>query len=744
MSYNLEVSSGNSNAAKVKTGASMGQHGDVVAEIVKEIKKSIKIPLFVKLTPEGGKIAQVAKALYAAGADAVGGTANRLGIPPINLDDPGAASYHLQKEISMSCHSGGWLKPLALRDTYEIRKVNGSEPKIMATGGVRNYRDAVEMFMCGADLIGICAETLISGYGFIEGLISDLQDYMDSHAYKSTRDMRDIVVPLVKSAPDLTLWEGHARLIEPNLAAPCKAACPHHVPAQAYVQKVAKGEFRAAYDLIMSKNPLQSVCGWVCDHPCEEECTRGEIGTTIPIREIKRFVLEYGKKAGWKPNLKVNGKKKEKVAVIGSGPAGMSCAYNLALAGYSVKVFEKENYFGGMLRYGLPRFRMNHEVLDEEIEMLKSLGIEFETGKAFGKELTVDSLKKEGYSAIFLGVGAHEGRSLNVPGEDAQGVISALTMLKDVYDKKKTDIGKKVVVVGGGNTAIDAARTAKRLGAEDVYIAYRRTKDEMPASDSEIAEAEGEGIKIMYLVAPKSIEVKNGKVVGIRMVNQVLGDRDQSNRRKPEQVAEAEFVLPCTSVISALGQKPPADVVKGFNLDKQGMLITVPATGATNIEGVYAGGDLINVDSVISAIADGKKSACTIDKTISGKNAVLEYEPEFPVVSKEAVLRRVGYFKDNAPVDLITMDGRKRVSNFSTYIRTLTEAEAVAEASRCLNCGCGEGCAICATICCEFAIHLKSTDHWEVNDEECVACGMCYNRCPNNNIEMVNSNVLVK
>ena len=744
MSYNVEISSGDDKSSKVRTGASLGQQGDVVAEIVREIKKVIKIPLFVKLTPEGGRIAQVAKVLYAAGADAVGGTANRLGIPVIDLDNPGKAVYHLQKEISMSCYSGAWLKPLALRDTYEIRKVNGPEPKIMAAGGIRNYRDAAEMFMCGADLIGICSETLISGFGFINGLISDLQNYMDEHGYKSTRDMRDIIVPLVKTAPELTLFEGYAKITEPNLAAPCKTSCPHNVPAQAYVQKVAKGDFRAAYDLIMSKNPLQSVCGWVCNHPCETECTRGEIGVAIPIREIKRFVIEYGRNAGWKPNLKINGRRNEKVAVIGSGPAGLSCAYNLALAGYNVKVFEKENYLGGMLRYGLPRFRMNHEVLDMEIELLRSLGIEFVTGKKLGKEITIKSLKADGYSATFLGIGAHESRKLNLPGEDANGVISALSLLKDVYDKKQIDIGKKVVVVGGGFTAIDAARTAKRLGAKDVYVAYRRTKDEMPATQEEIAEAEAEGIKVMYLVAPKSIEVIKGQVVGLKMVNQVLGDKDQSDRRKPEEVTAAEFILPCDTIISAIGQKPDADSITGIKIDKQGMVINVPATGATNIGGVFAGGDIANVDSVIAAIASGKTAACSIDKLIAGKKAVLENESYYPVVSKEAVLRRVGYFKDEEKLDLYTMNGKQRVTNFSTHIRTLSEAEAVTEAKRCLNCGCGEGCGLCATICSEFAIHVKSTDVWEINSEECVACGMCFNLCPNKNIEMVNTNVLVK
>ena len=744
MSYNMELTSGDENSSKIHTGASLGQQGDVVSEIVREIKKVIKIPLFVKLTPEGGKIAKVARSLYAAGADAVGGTANRLGIPPINLDEPGKAAYHLQDEISMSCHSGAWLKPLALRDTYEIRKVNGPDHKIMSAGGIRNYRDAAEMVMCGADLLGICAETLMSGFGFVEGMIADLKNYMEEHGYKSLSEMRDIVVPLVKSAPELTLYDGYAQIKQPNLAAPCKAACPHNVPAQAYVQKVAKGDIRGAYDLIMSKNPLQSVCAWVCNHACEEACTRGEIGTPIPIKALKRYVLEYGKAQGWKPEMKVAAARNEKVAVIGSGPAGLSCAYNLALAGYKVTVFEKENYLGGMLRYGLPRFRMNHSVLDEEIEMLKSLGIEFVTGKALGDGMTADSLKADGYKAVFAGIGAQDGRELRIPGDDAKGVIPAIKYLKAVYDGQIKESGKKVVVLGGGFTAVDAARTARRLGAEKVYIAYRRTKDEMPASKEEIAEAEAEGIKVMYLVSPKSIEVKNGAVAGITLVNQVLGDKDDSGRRKPEQVEGAEFTLDCDMVIAATGQKPEAVAVKGLPADKGGMLLCNPFTCETGKDGVYAGGDAVEVRTVIAAIADGKKAACSIDRFLAGDKAVLQYEPEYPVVSKEAVLKRAGYFKDEGAIDLLTMDGGERIKGFENYVRTLTDAEAKAEASRCLNCGCGEGCGLCASICKEFAIHLSAPDTWEIDKEECVACGMCYNRCPNKNIEMIDKKIIVK
>lgn len=744
MSYNVELSSGDDKCCNVRTGASLGQQGDAVAEIVREIKKVIKIPLFVKLTPEGGRIAQVAKALYAAGADAVGGTANRLGIPPIDLEQPGKAVYHLQDEISISCHSGSWLKPLALRDTYEIRKVNGSEPRIMAAGGIRNARDAAEMVMCGADLIGICAETLISGYGFIEDVIADLKNYMEEHGYHNLREMRDIVVPLVKSAPDLTLYEGYAKISKPELAAPCKAACPHRVPAQAYVRSVAKRDFKRAYDLIMEKNPLQSVCSWVCNHACETECTRGEIGTPIPIKEIKRFVLEYGERMGWRTQVKITKQRPEKVAVIGSGPAGLSAAWNLASAGYKVMVFEKESRLGGMLRYGLPAFRMNRDVLDMELDVLKGAGIRFETGKALGREISVESLKREGYKTVFVGIGAQQGREMGIPGEETPGVIPALEFLKSVNEGKAPDTGKRVVIVGGGFTAVDAARTAVRLNAEEVYIAYRRTRDEMPVSAEDLAEAEAEGVKIMYLVAPKEIISRDGCVSGIKLVNQVLGGKDSSNRRKPQEVRDAEFILNCDTVISAIGQKPDRTAISGLELDKSGMVLCEPLSGRTNVEGVFAGGDVNDVATVIAAIAAGKRAACSIDRMLAGESATLEYTPEYQVVSKEAVLKRSGYFKDSGKLDLNVLDANDRAKGFIPYTRTLTEEEAVREAQRCLNCGCGEGCGLCASICSEFAIHLKKSDTWEIDPDECVACGMCYNRCPNRNIEIVDEQILVK
>ena len=405
MSYNLELTSGGSQTASKQTGASMGQNANVAAEIVKAVKEAINIPLFVKLTPEGGKIAQVAKSLYEAGADAVGGTGNRMGIPPINLDNPEKAFYHLQDEVSMSCYCSGWLKPLAQRDTYEIRKVCGKEPPIMAAGGIRNWRDAVEMVMCGGNLIGVCAETLVSGYDICRPMITGMHEYMEKHGYKSLDDFRSILVDEVKTATDVTLYAGYARIKDPNLSAPCKAACPHHVPVQAYVQKILKGEYREAYDLITGKNALQNLCALVCTHPCEDACVRGSVDAPVKIRELKRFVLDYGKQQGWKPAWAKAEPNGHKVAVIGAGPSGLSCAAELVKGGYDVTVFEKEATAGGALRYAIPDYAGHKALLDEEVENLKDCGVKF----VFDKTVSdIAELKAEGFEKVFAAVGANK------------------------------------------------------------------------------------------------------------------------------------------------------------------------------------------------------------------------------------------------------------------------------------------------------------------------------------------------
>lgn len=726
MSYNLELTSGDSGSTSKKTGASMGQNGNIAAEIGKAVKENINIPLFVKLTPEGGQIAQVAKALYAVGVDAVGSTGNRMGIPPIDVNRPNESFFHLQDEISMSCHCGSWLKPLAQRDTYEMRKVCGTDPFIMAAGGITNWKDAVEMVLCGANMLGVCAETLISGYDIVRPMLAGMKEYMDQHGYQTLDDFRSKIVTEVKTASEVTLYDGYAKVSKPNLSAPCKVACPHHVPVQAYVQKVAKGEYREAYDLINSKNPLQSICGLVCSHPCEDACVRGSAGKAIAIRDIKRFVLEYGKAQGWTPNVNVTEAHGIKVAVIGSGPAGLSCAVELKKAGYDVTVYEKENTLGGMLALGLPNFVLPKNVLADEIDGMRAMGISFKTAMTLGKDMSISSLKEDGYQGIFLGLGAQEANELSVAGADAKGVLGAREVLSAIHLGTEIGLGQATLVLGNNFEAIDAARAALRMGVANVYLAYEKFPVKRSHMVANLKEAQAEGVKVLDQVSLHSIKQVDGNVTGVTLKNHL----------------DLILDLPCDTVINASGSH---GVLLGEEIEfNNGMMKIVAKTGATTAPGVYAGGDVVRTGNVIAAIAAGKQGAVSIDQLLRGEKATLEYTEGTVSVKADQVLQRVGYFKETGKeLDLSIMTAEERVKSFEAYTRVMTEEEAKAEASRCLNCGCGEGCQLCKTICTDFAPKIEAVDTMSITPKECVACGMCFNRCPNKNIEMVNTGVKV-
>lgn len=762
MSFNVDLTG--KTASKKKTGASLGKDEQAIVEIVRAVKAETKIPLFVKITPEGGRQAVIAAAAREAGADAVGGNANRLAIPPINIYNPTKGEYFLQKEVGMACMNGEWLKPLGLRDTYEMRKACGPEAMLTATGGVMTWEDAVEYFMCGADLVGMCTATLVNGFGFMPEFIHGFRQFMKEKGYKHPRDMRDILVPAITSAPDLTIYPGNAHKTCDGLVAPCTFACPNSVPAQGYVRKVAEEKFEEAYQLIMSRSPLQSICGKVCDHPCETECTRGLMDQPIAIREIKRFVLEMAEKEGWTPSiLSAKAKKNNrKVAVIGSGPAGLAAAYDLARAGYKVTVFESADTLGGMLTWCIPAFRLSTADLDKEIAVIKKLGVTFKTGVAFGKDVTIPSLTKDGFEAIFLGVGAQEGVRLNIRGEDLPGCVSAVDFLKNVANGSvptpnasravpvpgpgtpspgtpgpRTGGLTRVAVIGGGFTAVDAARTARRLGADEVYILYRRTRDEMPASQEEIMEAEQEGIRIMYLVAPQEI-LGDGKVAKIRMLNYVLGEKDPSGRRRPMEVPGTQFTLDVDTVISAVSQSVSVESGQDLSLSKWRTIEVDEQTGATNVAGVYAGGDCVRGPAnVIAAVADGKKAAASIDMYLAGDKALLMHDLPKSSVDKDKVLERVASRKRQWRPTLTMVAPDKRATNFEEFASPLTAEQAVAEGGRCLACGCGAGCEICVDICKMFAWSTDPQGRVVLDEDKCVACGMCLHRCPNKNVEMV-------
>lgn len=708
MSYNLETTSGGNQTATRQTGASMGQHGDVAAEIVTAIRSAIRIPLFVKLTPEGGKIAEVASALYAAGADAVGSTANRLGIPFIDLDDPGKAFHDLQKEISVACHAGAWLKPLAQRDTYEIRKVCGQDRTIMATGGITNWRDAVEMILCGGDLLGVCTETLISGYDIVRPMIRGLKDYMVEHGYPSLVAMRDLIVPQIRTATELTLYDGYARIIKPNLSAPCKVACPHHVPVQAYIQKVARGEFRDAYDSITGTNAMQEICALACERPCEDACIRGSVDAPVRIREIKRFVLDYGEEHGWLPAWSAEASNGHKVAVIGSGIAGLTFASEMRRAGYDVTVFERESEAGGSLRYLTPGFRFDRQVLDKQIGSLRAGGVRFIYEKSLGLDFKLEDLVGEGYGAVFISVGGGEGRAI-------EGAVSARNYLRTAIIGKMPE-ASTILVTGDDLDAIDAARTAIRKGARQVTLMLGGKISARAELADQVGRAKEEGVQL----------IENGSPV---KVTEAGADITVSG-------IPAHFA--CDLVISSSETRLSSQVIAGLE-QEMGRIKIDKLTGATSVPGVFAGGEATQSKDMISAISSAKIAAAAADRLIRKNESTLEGIESMETVDRNLVLRRHGYIKRDKNYSTLAVEkAAERIGNFKLTTRVMTEDEAVREAERCLNCGCGEGCQICKTICSVFAPSISAPDTLHIDCNACVACGMCALRCPIQNIEMVN------
>jgi NADPH-dependent glutamate synthase beta subunit-like oxidoreductase len=681
-------------------------------------------------------IAKVAEACYAAGADAVGTTANRLAITHVDLENPGKSPYKLVEEVSLQCMCNKWVHPLGLRDVYEIRKLNGPEVKIVGAGGVHDWRSAAEMVLCGANFIGICAETLVSGFNFFPDLIINFKEWLKRQNYEGVDAATNVIPPQVKSASEITIYDGRAKVLDNNLAAPCVYYCPASVPAQAYISKIADGEFKEGFEILTAETPLMSVCAWVCDHPCEEACTRSEKDEALRIRDLKRFLIEKAKQEGWTAKRSREEANGRSVAVVGSGPSGLAAANILSRAGYQVDVYEAEEKAGGMLRWGLPDFRCPKDILDDEVETLQKLGVRFFFSTKLGKDISLEELKAS-HDAVYIAVGAHKAVELGIQGSEGPGVISATAFLNGIAKKNTPDLrNKRAAVIGGGYTAIDSARSCLRLGAKEVYVIYRRGREEMPCSEEEIEEAEEEGIKILYYASPVEIMREDQKIRSILLQSHILGEEDESGRRRPEAVPAAPYKMDSDYIIYALGQKVSIEDETGLDLDNE-RTIKVDTEGRTGIAGVYAGGDaVLGAATVIEAIASAKNTAAAIDRDLMGDDAVLSPLPPKSPADIENVLQRNGKDRRKRRVPLPLTPAEERKKTFETYVPVLSDEAAVEEAGRCYRCGCGEGCMICHDICKMFAFHKEGTKV-VLDEEKCVACGMCAWRCPNDNIEIV-------
>ncbi|UCE73249.1 MAG: FAD-dependent oxidoreductase [Methanomassiliicoccales archaeon] len=480
---------------------------------------------------------------------------------------------------------------------------------------------------------------------------------------------------------------------------PCQAACPAGVHAQGYIALISQGKYKEALELHRTHNPLPLICGRVCPHPCESECNRGEVDEPIAIAALKRFIADYELDHREEEVEPFEVTSDKKIAVIGSGPAGLSCAYFLAKMGHSPTIFEALPVAGGMLAVGIPDYRLPKDILEAEIDYIKNKGVAIIFNKRFGKDFGLEDLKKDGYDAIFLATGAHESKKLAVPDEDLDGVFSGVDFLRKVNLGEKVKIGKKVAVIGGGDVAIDAVRVANRLGSE-AFILYRRTRAEMPAHESEIAATEKEEIEINYLTQPIKILGENGKVVGLECVKMKLGEPDESGRRWPVPIKGSEFVIDVDCVMPAIGQSPEISMLEGLGLkvSNAGTILVDEKTCATNIPSVFAEGDAVTGPAtVVMAVGAGRKAARSIDAYLRGEEVKPHSKEEKAVTFEELGLEED--IQKKARVAISELPTSKRKKNFKEIVNGLSEKEAKEEAMRCLNCGICSGCHQCISVC---------------------------------------------
>ena len=533
-----------------------------------------------------------------------------------------------------------------------------------------------------------------------------------------------------------------------DCVAPCRLQCPANVDIQTYIAHIAAGEYAEALKTIKRTNPFPAVCGRVCPHTCELQCRRNRVDDPVAINPLKRFVADLDALAPEPYLPAVAPDTGKRVAVVGGGPAGLTAAYFLRQKGHAVTVFEMNPKAGGMLRYGIPRYRLPEDVLDREIANILALGIELRTEQKLGRDFDLEELQAQGYDAVFLGIGAWTSSQLGVPGEDMPGVMAGIDFLCAVACGRRPDIGSKVVVVGGGNTAIDAARTARRLGAE-VTILYRRTREEMPAAPYEVMEAEQEGVHLQFLAAPVALAADNGRVSKLRAIRMELGEPDASGRRRPVPIEGSEFDIEADTVIAAIGQRPDCSCLHGEvapGMARSGTVQGDLSTMQTDLPWVFAGGDcLTGTATAIEAIACGRKAAINIDRYLRGEPVQPIGKPWSDSLGElQAIPDYI--FAEHRPsprVQTCAMPAEERLGSFCEVEATINEAQALYEAMRCLECGCAsvETCSLRRfaqeydaapdRFQVQFLHRPVKKDHpFIVQDaNKCIVCGKCVRIC---------------
>ncbi len=529
--------------------------------------------------------------------------------------------------------------------------------------------------------------------------------------------------------------------------APCQMTCPAGIDIPTYVSLIGLGYDTEAIDVIRKDNPFPWVCGLICTRPCEFMCVRGRIDTPVSIKFLKAFAAERAMSERRYKNPEKEDNKNKKVCIIGAGPAGLAAAYYLALKGYVVRIIEALPMAGGMMMVGIPRYRLPREIIDREVAMIEDLGVEIVFNTRFGDDVTLEQLKKEGFEAFFFAIGAHNSVKLGIRGEkEFSQVIDAIDLLREVALGNRHIPGEKVAVIGGGNVAIDAARTCIRLGSEEVAILYRRTRAEMPADEEEVEQAEEEGVKFSFLAIPIEIMGTNGKVTSLHCLRAKLGPPDESGRRRPVPIEGSDHFVDVDVVIPAIGQKVNQkcmDSLTDLNWTRRNTIDVDIANMTTSMEGVFAAGDaVIGPATVIEAIGGGKKAADSIDRFLSGIP-----QPKMPPVPvrrdrtewfEVPAATKMALKKPEMP--LLNIDRRR--TTFQQVELGYSENMAREEARRCLRCDICRRCGECVKVCRDkmkidaLQMGYLDFDHpvktdFRHTEEICIACGACAANCPN-------------
>ncbi len=701
---------------------------DTIIDVVRKVREHTSSPIMVKLTPQLTSPISMVKRVEETGANAVT-IFNRFTGLEIDVET--------QKPImheGYAGHGGPWAK------NYVLRWISAIAPEvdiqIAASGGVTSGADVVSYLLAGAQTVEVCTAMYLQGYEVFKRLHRELIEYLERHEIASTDELRGLLHGRIKGVHEVDRRHEVVADITVRGVQACHDACPIDEDAQGYINLIGEGKYEEALAVIKRNHPFPGVLGRCCHRPCEDACVRKDVDDTLSIAALKRFAADHGGRYEDQTPIPPP-PHPERVAIVGAGPAGLTAAYRLALEGFRSTVFEKHPVPGGMLAVGVPTYRLPRDVVEKEISAIERMGVEIRTGVEVGKDITIDELREQGYKAIFLATGAHRDRPLNVPGSDLEGVLDGMRFLAQHNLGNRPQIGARVLVIGGGDVAVDAARTAVRVAAY-VTIAYRRRREDMPGRWQELDEGLEEGVELREQLAPVEIVGQDGRVTGVRFARTEAGPPGPDGRATFNVVEGDEVLLEADTVLTAIGQLTELDYLDApelRNIVNDGHIDADVALSTTAIEDIFAGGDAVTGPStLVDAMAAGKHAALTIARYLRGEDiAAGRQKEDLPVVQAEDIVE-----PDTVRTARQRMPERRpdvRVSDFDEIAHGLPERLAVAEANRCLICGpCGV-CSECARLCPHRTIVHE--DGRMVVTSECEGCGMCVLLCTQRAIELV-------